>query len=164
MVLGNSRIVPGCFPGVMKQKYCLLFVEKKIKKSRVFCLSATCVLGGHIWSRTCTACGFFCEGIYLRLTREAARLPRMCLKFRGGKTVRGKLHPAAGCRRSAGQTGSIFTLPFSLKARRTRPPPLMSNSCGVDFRGVAAVTASPPPAPSLSCLLCGPPGSGPTRV
>lgn len=97
-------------------------LEKGGKKSSVFCLSATCVLGGHIWSRTCTACGFFSEGIYLWLTREAARLPRMCPEFRGGKTVTGKLHPAAGCLPSPGQTGAIFTLPFSLKARRTRPP------------------------------------------
>lgn len=78
----------------------------------------------------------------MALTREAPHLPRMCLKFRGGKTVAGKAPPCS----EALPGGSGSALPFSLKPRHgpsPAAPPLMSNSCRIDLRGIAAL----PPAP-----------------
>lgn len=129
----------------MKQKWCLLFVEKKKKKAG----KKQCVLlKRHVWTLRAHmeldlhSLQIFFRCIYLRLTWDWP-VYLTCVQSSGvEKQAEEKLHPA----------GSIVTLPFSLKARRTRADgtaPLMSNSCRVDFRGTAS-----PPWPRPSAVQC----------
>lgn len=129
----------------MKQKWCLLFVEKKKKKQE----KKQCVLlKHHVWTLRAHmeldlhSLQIFFRCIYLRLTWDWP-VYLTCVQSSGvEKQAEEKLHPA----------GSIVTLPFSLKARQTRADgtaPLMSNSCRVDFRGTAS-----PPWPRPSAVQC----------